>query len=667
MDSPDHGQGDGERMKRWMGIAIALVIGGTATAPARADAPLPRDSAASDAAGLADASQFLAVSPQRLYDSRTSVTPPAQTSVIVAVGAPLGVPLADITAVVVNVTATNTTGAGYVTVYPAGTTRPTTSTLNIDRAAQNVANLATVRTSLLETGPAIELFTMSRTDLVVDVVGYYVRATEAVSEGRFVSMGPVRLDDTRTSADPYAAGEVRTIDLTSLGVPADAVSAVLNLTAVGAPNGYWTVFPSLAPLPRTSSLNVSRVAGRPEIGAVVANQAMTQLSDGELSIYSQSGGDLVVDLFGYYTGASAEASSSGRFVPLAPARVLDTRSGPPPTDRATVTITADALTAAGVDLPAAEAVALNLTATDSSRSGFFTAHASGRPRPETSNLNVTAGAQTIANHTIVPVSTSGASVFVQARADVVADLFGWFTGSPAPITTEGPTPDPAPAASPTGPHEFLYTFGAGSYARWDPCDPITYRVNPANVSPDVAALVPVAVQRVSEITGLTFQNLGPTASFSSTPDAGTDATIAFPTSAKATQLSGSVVGLGGGRYSGSGAVVSGFVFVRADATARMTSDQVLEVLLHELGHMVGLGHVFAGGSYGDNPDPSHYTDWGPDARMQTMYPVLLAPRGYASGDREGLIAVGATKGCLARRINRYAENGPAPLYSASDA
>jgi hypothetical protein len=633
--------------------------------------PDPSDGPAADAAAATpDASRYVPVSPRRLYDSRTATTPAAGSSVVVGVGAPFGVPLADITAAVVNITATDTTGPGFVTAYPAGTQRPTTSTLNIERADQNLANLATVRTSLLESGPAIELYTMVRTDLVVDVVGYYVRTSAAVSDGRYVSVGPVRLGDTRTDADPYAPTEIRTLDLTPLGVPADAVSAVLNITAVDAPNGYWTVFPAAEGLPNTSSLNVSRVAGRPDAGSVVANQVISRLSDGQLSVFSQSGGDLVVDVFGYYTGASATPATAGRFVPVAPARVLDTRTGAQPGDGATTAIAAATLAAAGVDLNGASAVALNLTATDSLRAGYLAAHATGSTRPETSNLNVTGAAQTVANHAIVPVSTSGASVFVQARTHVVADLFGWFTGTPAPIVGSPapttPSTDAAPS-NPTGPHEFLYQFGDGTYARWDPCDTISYRINPANVSADVVAMVPVAMQRITEISGLTFQSLGTTSSFSTTPDSGTDATIAFPTSAQQPQLTGTVVGLGGGRFSGSGAVVSGFVFVRADSATRMTPDQLLEVLLHELGHMVGLGHVYAGGSFGDNPDPTHYTDWGAPARLQTMYPILLAPRGYASGDREGLIAVGASKGCLARRINRFAEMGPAPLYTVIEA
>ena len=611
-----------------------------------------------------DASRYIAISPTRIFDSRTSNSLASDSSAVIRVGSPLGVPSGDITAVIVNVTATDTAAPGFVTAFPALTPRPTTSTLNIERAGQTVANLATVRTAATDLGPAIEVYTTAPTHLVVDIVGYYVRTPGDVSAGRFRALDPIRVVDTRAAGGAFSTGEVRRIDLTSIGVPADAISAVVNITAVDAPTGYWTVFPADDPVPATSSLNVSRLASRPEVGAVVANQVVTRLAGGALSVFSQTGGHLVADVFGYYTGASASASTAGRFVPLEPVRVLDTRETERPGDDATVAVSVERLHASSVDLTNATAIALNITATSSSRSGFFTAHAAGRPRPGTSNLNVTTEQQTIANHSVVPVSTAGASIYVQTSAQVVADLFGWFTGpsvttAPVPaapaaptLPTEPPTaPTAPPPASPAAaaPHQLLYRLSDGSFARWNPCTPIKYKVNASNVPAGTRALVDMAIARIGEVSGLTFQYAGETTSVSSTPEAGTQAIIAFPTSAQSTSLTGSVVGLGGGRYTSRGEVIAGFAFVRADVALSMSADRVLEVLLHELGHMMGLAHVHAGGTYNDNPDPTRYQDWGPAARQQTMYPVLLAPRGYASGDVQGLTAVGAAQGCLTLR------------------
>ena len=634
-----------------IGLAGLLVIASGSPHGITADAGFVDELDEHDQAVGPDASRYIAISPTRIFDSRTSSSLASDSSAVITVGAPLGVPSGDITAVIVNVTATDTAAPGFVTAFPALTPRPATSTLNIERAGQTVANLATVRTAATDLAPAIEVYTTAPTHLVVDIVGYYVRTPGDVSAGRFQALGPIRVVDTRSAGGAFSSGEVRRIDLTSIGVPADASSAVVNITAVDAPTGYWTVFPADDPVPATSSLNVSRLASRPEVGAVVANQVVTRLAGGALSVYSQTGGHLVADVFGYYTGASATASAAGRFVPLEPVRVLDTRETGRPGDDATVPISVERLRASSVDLTDATAIAINITATSSSRSGYFTAHAAGRPRPGTSNLNVTTGQQTIANHSVVPVSTTGASIYVQTSAQVVADLFGWFTGPSGPAAPGPAAPPPAAPAPPSvpppaapaapavaAPHELLYRLPNGTFARWNPCTPILYKVNASNVPAGTRALVDI-----------TFQYAGETTSVSSTPEAGTQAIIAFPTSAQSTSLTGSVVGLGGGRYTSRGEVIGGFAFVRADAAVSMSADRVLEVLLHELGHMVGLAHVHAGGSYNDNPDTTRYQDWGSAARQQTMYPVLLAPRGYASGDVQGLTAVGAAQGCLTLR------------------
>ena len=78
---------------------------------------------------------------------------------------------ANATAVVLNLTVTNPTVASYVTAWPAGSGLPTASNINFT-AGQTIANLVTVRVGA---GGAIDLFNLfGRTDLVADVVGYYL-------------------------------------------------------------------------------------------------------------------------------------------------------------------------------------------------------------------------------------------------------------------------------------------------------------------------------------------------------------------------------------------------------------------------------------------------------------------------------------------------------------
>jgi hypothetical protein len=81
-----------------------------------------------------------------------------------------GVP-ASATAVVLNVTATESTAAGFVTAWPAGGPRPLASTLNF-APGDNVANLVMVG---LGPGGTLSLFQFGgSTHVVADVVGYII-------------------------------------------------------------------------------------------------------------------------------------------------------------------------------------------------------------------------------------------------------------------------------------------------------------------------------------------------------------------------------------------------------------------------------------------------------------------------------------------------------------
>jgi hypothetical protein len=79
-----------------------------------------------------------------------------------------GIP-ADATAVVLNVTVTEPTGAGYVTVYPCGTDTPGTSNLNYT-PGQTIANTVIAK---IGTDGKICIYTSTTTHLVIDLNGYY--------------------------------------------------------------------------------------------------------------------------------------------------------------------------------------------------------------------------------------------------------------------------------------------------------------------------------------------------------------------------------------------------------------------------------------------------------------------------------------------------------------
>jgi hypothetical protein len=76
---------------------------------------------------------------------------------------------ADAAAVVLNITATEATANGYVTVWPCGTPRPLASNLNLVTAA-TTPNLVIVK---IGTDGNVCLYTQSGTHLLADITGYF--------------------------------------------------------------------------------------------------------------------------------------------------------------------------------------------------------------------------------------------------------------------------------------------------------------------------------------------------------------------------------------------------------------------------------------------------------------------------------------------------------------
>ncbi|NNN21863.1 MAG: hypothetical protein HKL80_07685, partial [Acidimicrobiales bacterium] len=122
---------------------------------------------------------FVPISPSRIFDSRNNsgfqgqgetLAPGASINVIVANQG--GIPPSNAKVVVANITATNTQGPGYLVVYPSGTTKPDTSTLNWNGVGQSVANSAAIT---LGSNGEITITNGGATsvDVIVDVTGWY--------------------------------------------------------------------------------------------------------------------------------------------------------------------------------------------------------------------------------------------------------------------------------------------------------------------------------------------------------------------------------------------------------------------------------------------------------------------------------------------------------------
>jgi sortase (surface protein transpeptidase) len=388
---------------------------------------------AADDAVPPGASQYVAITPFRLADTRPSegafgyTTVNAKT-IRVNITGRNGVP-ANATAAVVNLTLIDSAGPGFITAYPSGTALPTASNLNSDAAGRTIANLAHVK---IGADGSIELMRTVTAHLAVDLVGVYVPVTEAVGGGRLVTRasGALRVLDTRDLDKPVAAGSVTTVDLTKSGIPLDAMAAVINLTAVAAPRGFWTTFTSGTQRPGTSSLNID-APGQTRPGQAIVPLNGTSRT---LEVFSKSGGHLLVDVVGWFTGAGVAPATEGLFIPSAPRRALDSRNSRQLALWGGSTVEF----ATGNGALQVSAVVLNVTGTSPWSNGFVTAYPAGVARPVSSNLNISSWPQTVANHAIVRVSTRGVALFTNAGAHLIADVAGWYLGAPSVPTLAVP-------------------------------------------------------------------------------------------------------------------------------------------------------------------------------------------------------------------------------------
>jgi hypothetical protein len=248
---------------------------------------------------------------------------------------------------------------------------------------------------------------------------------------------PARLLDTRPGGStvdglgrpgvPLGANSSMTVAVSGRGgVPASGVSAVvLNVTVTGpSARSYITVWPDGQPRPTASNLNF--VAGQTVPNLVVAKIG----AGGRVALFNESGSvHVIVDVAGY-------VPISDSYVPLVPARLLDTRPNAPTVDgqgRPGVrvgpggVVDVEVLGRGGVPSTGVDAVALNVTATSVTATSFLTVFPTGSLLPNASNLNMVAG-QTVPNAVVAKVGLNGRVSIRNAAGftDVIVDVGGYF-------------------------------------------------------------------------------------------------------------------------------------------------------------------------------------------------------------------------------------------------
>ena len=370
---------------------------------------------------------FIAVSPVRIVDTRTGLG--VARSPLGAGGDPRrlpvlgvgGIPTDGVTAVAVNVTATNTSADSYLTVWPSGEGRPDASSLNWT-AGRSVPNLVVCRPGPDGTISAWNAFGV--TDLLTDVVGYF----RASGTDRLLPISPFRLLDTRNGIGarrgPLEAGQ--TLPLTVTGVAGSAVPAtgvdavVLNVTVDGPTKpSYLGIWPDGSDRPEVSSLNF--VAGQTVPNLVIAKVG----AGGRIQLFNEAGSvHVIADVVGCFA-----AEGLGSHFAVTPTRVLDTRVGTGVARAGAVGTASIRLPLAGTGpVPAgATGAIVNVTVTGPSATSYLTVWPSREARPTVSSLNYTRDL-TVANLVVVKLGTDGAVELANAfgTAHVIGDVVGYF-------------------------------------------------------------------------------------------------------------------------------------------------------------------------------------------------------------------------------------------------
>ena len=417
--------------------------------------------AATQPGALQAAMPFVAVAPRRLMDTRDGTgaakarLTPNTAYRLAVVGHGTG--NAEVaSAVALNVTATGSSDAGFVTVWPCDAALPNTSNLNF-AAKQTIPNAVVARIS----ADGFVCFQASAAvNLIVDNDGWF-------PVGSFVQpKRPDRLIDTRSGApiSPNVALEVQVTG--RFDVPTDASSSLLNVTVTGpVSGGFVTVYPCGQPVPETSNVNF-------EAGQTIPNLVLAAAGvGGKTCVVSSVATHIIVDIMAIFPAVTDVKAQL-------PARILDTRKARPNGTPAGTIHAGEILTVplkettAGAPL-VSEGAFLNVTAAAPQKAGFMTVWRCSDAKPSTSNVNFSAGINT-ANLVITASDTGGnVCVFSDTEVYLIIDVNGLFPpqvnhlvpwATPSGIALPQPT-GAAPTTPPPATQAVAWPGGLGTVTR----------------------------------------------------------------------------------------------------------------------------------------------------------------------------------------------------------
>ena len=377
------------------------------------------------------------LTPTRLLDTRngTGLSGPfgshaARTFTVAGAG---GVP-ADAMAVTGNLTVTGQTSMGFLYIGPNATNNPTSSTLNFP-AGDDRANAVTVA---LGSGGTLSVTYAAPTlgptaHVIFDVTGYFTPDTTGAT---YHPLLPTRLLDTRSGnglSGPLSSHTAQTVVISGPTrgnvVPSNATAVTGNLTVTGQTSmGFLYIGPNATNNPTSSTLNFPAGDDR-------ANAVTVALGPGGTLSVTYAAPSLgpttqvIFDVTGYYTPDMTGAT----YVPLTPARVLDSRNGTGLSGASSSHVARAFGVVGGSSGVAANAIAVtgNLTVTGQTSPGYLYVGPAAMDNPASSTLNFPLGDDR-ANAVTVAVGSGGllwvtfAAPTLGPTAQVIFDVTGYF-------------------------------------------------------------------------------------------------------------------------------------------------------------------------------------------------------------------------------------------------
>jgi hypothetical protein len=421
------------RLTRTVGSLFGAVALAAVMVPAQADAAPVANVNASSIDPSTPEGTFFSLTPTRILDTREGNGAPTGPlgggkTLQLQVGGRGGVPSTNVSTVVLNLTVTGPTSAGFLTVYPTGVTRPTVSNLNFT-SGWTGANAVTVP---LGTDGKIDIYNPAgNVSVIADVVGYYANKTASTKGGEYQQLIPGRMLDTREDFPaPVGPMEPAWVAVGIDGATGPGNTHVrafaVNITAVdGSLGGFLTAWNGVGTQPAASTLNygrnvaVSNFAVVPTAPCFWTNCGNRQM----IGIFNGSGGttEIIVDIVGFYDDGALGGGL--RFQPITPTRVTDTRDANVPLGPNS-TRTFPASSVAGDNT---WSLVSNVTGIDPSNSTYLTLWSGEGPQPTVSNLNLLPH-EVRANAAYVDVSaTNTYSVFNPAHTlHMALDVTGTF-------------------------------------------------------------------------------------------------------------------------------------------------------------------------------------------------------------------------------------------------